>query len=90
MEAPVPHPLGDALPVGDGSPVGQGLCRRLDEEQEPIVEGRGDGVHLRGQQSLAGWDVEGTQWVLGGGTGSAGSWEGDGRKHPHRTARFCY
>lgn len=67
LEASVPHPLSDALPVGDGSPMGQSLCHRLDEEQEPVVEGRRDGVHLPGQQSLTGvGHVEGTQWGAGG------------------------
>lgn len=48
LEAPVPHPLGDALPIGDSSPTRQGLGHGLEVEQEPVVEGRWDGVHLQG------------------------------------------
>lgn len=54
LETSVPHPLSDALPIGDSSPMSQSLCHCLDIEQEPIVEGCWDGVHLQGQAEL-GW-----------------------------------
>lgn len=54
LEASVPHPLSDGLPIRDSSPTCQSLCHCLYIEQEPIVEGCWDGVHLQERAEL-GW-----------------------------------
>lgn len=85
LEAPVPHPLSDGLPISEGSPMCQSLCHCLDVEQEPIVEGRWDGVHLQEQGGLAGvGSTKGAQWGYPGwgDLGGAGTLGGDGRNHP--------
>lgn len=92
LETSVPHPLSDALPIGDSSPMCQSLCHCLDKEQEPVVEGRWDGIHLQGPAQPS-WGRIRERYRLGccgEDMGGAGSLEEDGRKHPHMTERFCY
>lgn len=83
LEAPVPHPLGDAHAIGDSPPMCQRLGHCLDVEQEPVVEGRWDGVHLQGRAE-PGWGgvCAGPRAGCCGGGGGAGSVEEDRENVP--------
>lgn len=82
LEAPVPHPLRDSLPIGDRSPMCQSLRHCLDIEQEPVVEGCWDDIHLQGRTE-PGWGgtCEGRSGRCGEGDGGAGSREEEDGRH---------